>query len=420
MSSATVSISAVPMPCVVTAGVPMRRPLVMYGGRGSSGTVFSLSEMPARSRARRAFLPDSSASKVRRSTSIRWLSVPPDTRRRPRVARPSASAGGVGDDARRVVLELRLRSLEEAHRLGRDHVVVRAALEPGEHRLVDPLGELLGAQDRRRPRAAQGLVRRERHDVGAQLDGVRVLAAGDEAGDVGGVEQEQRADLVGDGAQRLRVDDARVGGGAGDDQLRPVLERQVAQRVHVDALVGLRDAVGHEPVQPARRVDRRAVGEVAALVEAQAEHGVARLEHGLVARHVGVGPRVRLHVGVRRAEQRLGPLPGELLDLVDDLVAAVVPLARVALAVLVREHRARRPQHRRRREVLAGDQLQRRPLALLLGADEVEQLAVGFRGPRHQALSSSSMSRIWARRASWRPPSYGVDSHSRRISSARP
>ena len=29
------------MPWVVTAGVPMRRPLVMYGGRGSSGTVFS-------------------------------------------------------------------------------------------------------------------------------------------------------------------------------------------------------------------------------------------------------------------------------------------------------------------------------------------------------------------------------------------
>ena len=55
--------------------------------------------------------------------------------------------------------------------------------------------------------------------------------AGDEPGDVGGVEHEQRADLVGDRAERLGVDDARVGRGAGDDQLRAVLERQVADLV---------------------------------------------------------------------------------------------------------------------------------------------------------------------------------------------
>ena len=38
----------------------------------------------------------------------------------------------------------------------------------------------------------------KRHDVGAVLHRVRVLPAGDEPGDVGGVEHEQRADLVGD------------------------------------------------------------------------------------------------------------------------------------------------------------------------------------------------------------------------------
>ena len=80
------------MPWVVTAGVPMRRPEVMYGGRGSSGTVFSLRLMPALSSASRAFLPERSASKVRRSTSMRWLSVPPDTSRRPWPASASASA----------------------------------------------------------------------------------------------------------------------------------------------------------------------------------------------------------------------------------------------------------------------------------------------------------------------------------------
>jgi hypothetical protein len=95
MSEATSSISASAMPAVVTAGVPMRRPLVVYGGRGSLGTVFSFSEMPARSSRFRAFLPDSSASNVRRSTSMRWLSVPPETKRKPCSASAWAKAAAL-------------------------------------------------------------------------------------------------------------------------------------------------------------------------------------------------------------------------------------------------------------------------------------------------------------------------------------
>ena len=37
------------MPCVVTDGVPMRRPLVTKGLRGSSGIVFLFSVIPASS-----------------------------------------------------------------------------------------------------------------------------------------------------------------------------------------------------------------------------------------------------------------------------------------------------------------------------------------------------------------------------------
>ena len=141
-------------------------------------------------------------------------------------------------------------------------------------------------------------------------------------------------------AERLGVDDAGVGGGAGDDHLRPLAHGEVADLVVVDALVARRDAVGDEVVEAARDVDRRAVGEVAAVVEAHAQHRVAGLEQGEVDADVGVGARVGLHVGVLGAEQRLHPVAGEVLDLVDDLVAAVVALARVALGVLVGEHRA--------------------------------------------------------------------------------
>jgi hypothetical protein len=66
-------------------------------------------------------------------------------------------------------------------------------------------------------------------------------------------------------------------------------------------------------------------------------------------------------------------------------VAAVVALARVALGVLVGEHRADRLHHGRRREVLARDELQAGALALDLAVDEVEHLGVrgGVAGERH-------------------------------------
>ena len=83
------------------------------------------------------------------------------------------------------------------------------------------------------------------------------------------------------------------------------------------------------------------MGEVAAVVEPHGQDGGAGLEQRLVGGQVGVRPGVRLHVGVLGAEQRLGPVAGEVLDLVDDAVPAVVAAARVALGVLVGEDRAR-------------------------------------------------------------------------------
>ena len=150
---------------------------------------------------------------------MRWLSVPPDTMRKPSSAQPVGEGLGVAHDLRRVVAELGPGGLVERHGLRRDHVHERAALQAGEHGLVDRGGVLLAAQDRAGARAAQGLVRGERDDVGVGHRR-RVRAAGDEPGDVRGVDHQQRADVVGDRAERGEVDDARVRRGTGDDQLR--------------------------------------------------------------------------------------------------------------------------------------------------------------------------------------------------------
>ena len=90
MQSATVSISAGPIPRVVTAGVPMRTPEATIGGRVSKGIVFLLTVIRTRSSAFSASLPEMPRAPT--SMSIMWLSVPPETRRKPRCDRPAARA----------------------------------------------------------------------------------------------------------------------------------------------------------------------------------------------------------------------------------------------------------------------------------------------------------------------------------------
>ena len=82
--------SSGPKPKVVAAGLPRRIPLGLTAVPVSPGTVFLFTTRPARSRAAAVFRPAGSAPS--RRTSTRWLSVPPETSRRPSARRDSASA----------------------------------------------------------------------------------------------------------------------------------------------------------------------------------------------------------------------------------------------------------------------------------------------------------------------------------------
>ena len=107
-----------------------------------------------------------------------------------------------------------------------------------------------------------------------------------------------------------------------------------------------------------------------------AEDRVARLQQREVGGHVRLRARVRLDVRVLGAEELLRPVDRELLDLVDDLAAAVVAAAGIALGVLVRRHGADRLEHARPGEVLRRDQLDLAALALELAAEQVGDLGV--------------------------------------------
>ena len=111
-------------------------------------------------------------------------------------------------------------------------------------------------------------------------------------------------------------------------------------------------------------------------------------EDGPEGDEVGVDAGVRLHVGVRGAEQFAGVLGGEGLDGVDVAAAGVEAAADGALGVLVAEPVAHGQQGGRGGVVLGGDQLEHLALvgelladgvgdAGLDGADHVEGAAEG-------------------------------------------
>ena len=126
------------------------------------------------------------------SIRIRWLSVPPETSLKPRPASASASARAFATIWCAYALNSSVRRFLQRDRDAGGRVVVRPALQAGEHRLVDRLRHLLLAQQHGAARPAQRLVRRRRDDVGVR-DRRRVRAAGDQARDVRDVHQQVRA-----------------------------------------------------------------------------------------------------------------------------------------------------------------------------------------------------------------------------------
>src|SRR5437588_12337575 len=225
-----------------------------------------------------------------------------------------------------VFLEGRLHRLFEAHGFGGDRVDDRAALRAREGQLVQFFGVGGFAKNHAAARAAQRLVRGGGNDVGvgnrAWMD-----ACGDQSRDVRHVHEKERADGLGGFAHALEIDNPRIGAGAGHNHFRLVLVRELVDLVVIDALVFLSNAVSHELVHAAGKIQRMAVREVAAMRQVHAQHGVSRLKRAHVDGHVRLRARVRLDVGVFRAEKFFRAVNGQLLHLVYNLAAAVVTLA---------------------------------------------------------------------------------------------
>ena len=257
------------------------------------------------------------------------------------------------------------------------------ALHAGEQRAIQILGVLGAAQHEPATRTAQRLVRGGGHEVRVR-NRARMNLRGHEAGDVGHVGDDRRADRRADAGDPGKIDDPRIRARTHHDHLGLVLVREPLHLLVVDALVLFADAVRNDRIELAGEVERMTVRQMSAVRQVHAEHRVSGLEQGEIDRHVGLRAGVRLHVGVLGAEELFRARDGQRFGDIHELAASVIALARIPLGVLVREDRARRIEHRLTHEVLRRDELETAVLTVAFVGNGLGDLRIG-RGQRAPA-----------------------------------
>ena len=199
----------------------------------------------------------------------------------------------IGDDLLPVEAEGRLGSLAQRDGKGCEAVLVQGGMTVVDDGALNRLGQFFLAEDDGAFRALQRVIRREGHDVGVS-NGRRHEACGNEADVLADVDPEQRAGLVRDFREALRVDG----------------ERETRRRENHDlGLVACNLLVEFLPVDvavlPVCSEDGEAVGEaVAELLFAaiEGEDGIAGFQERLEDDTRGGADAVEAYDGVFRME----------------------------------------------------------------------------------------------------------------------
>ena len=264
----------------------------------------------------------------------------------------SASASRrIFNNLRLVLFERIFKRFSETDGLARYDVHERPALHSREYRRIHRLGERLVVRHDEPPaRAAQSLVGGGGDEV-AVRNGRRVETRGDEPRYVGDVGHEQRAALLGDFAHSLEVDFARIRGSPDRYELGLFGEGGLFELVVVDEAGFDVHSVIYDAEKHSGKVLGVAVREMPSVFEAHRQNFIAGFEDGCVYGGVGLRARMGLDIGELHAEKLFGALYREPLHNVHKLAAAVIPLARIPLGVLVGERGAHRLHDRRNHEI---------------------------------------------------------------------
>lgn len=243
-----------------------------------------------------------------------------------------------------------------------DLVDVRTTLQTRKHGIGDlgfEVAFILAVEDHTSARSAEGLVCGGGHDV-AVGEGTHGFSGGNEAGDVGHVHHEEGAILISNGAVLDVVPLARVGRASADDEcgleqrrlrLQGLVVDDPSDRVHavrerLEVHRGGRDSLTSVL---SLGVGVEAVSEVSSRRKVKTHDAVVGTQQSSVHSEVSRGSGVRLDVNTPfgRIESICFKcsVHAQSLDLIDELIATIVALARISFCILVGEGRAEAFHH---------------------------------------------------------------------------
>ena len=208
---------------------------------------------------------------------------------------------------------------------------------------------------------------------------IRMHAGSNKARDMGHIHHQISIDGIGDLTELGKIEGARIGRTASQNDLRLAGLRLVEKRIEIN-LCGLfinTILLGIEPF--AGQVRRGAMGQVTTCGKRHAEDRVTRLqqrqEHSLVCLCAGMW----LHIDESSTKQLFRTLDGKCLDNVDMLAATIIAAAGIALGIFVGQNRALRLENTGADDVLGCNHLDLVLLADQLMPDCRCQFRIGIR-----------------------------------------
>ena len=277
--------------------------------------------------------------------------------------------------------KLRLQRLLEGNCLASNDVHKRATLNPWHHRAVNdfrPFLEFaLGGRDAavifligtNKNHATTGpperLMRCRRRKI-CNLDWARMLADRHKACNMCHIYHEICTNLVCNAPEFVKVDNSRIGRCPCNNQLWPVLERQLLNLSVIDGFRIAAHAVAHDIIHLPGKRNRSTVRKVATVRKVHSQNCISWIEGSKQDAHVGLASGMWLDIGMVRAKELFRSVSGQIFGYIDKFAAAIVALAWIAFRILIRKHRAHCFHYSLGCVVLAGDKLELIPLPGLL------------------------------------------------------
>ncbi|CGW50339.1 Uncharacterised protein [Salmonella enterica subsp. enterica serovar Typhi] len=160
-------------------------------------------------------------------------------------------------------------------------------------------------------------------------------AARHQPGKMRHIHQQHRADGIGNAAKAGKIIVSWVGRSPGDNQPRALTLRDRLNLIHINKTAMRIDAIVKGVKPFAGLIDRRAVSEMAAALQAHAQNFVAGFQQRQIYRLIRLAAGVRLHVNITRAEKLLRAGYRQHLNLINELTAAVVAVLVIAFGVFI-------------------------------------------------------------------------------------